>query len=367
MIVRALTILLLVVSSSMATPYLRKTQKEETSQLWETGPDHEILFRGQPAHFKGINWFSTDSCGAPNGLDRRSVDSILDFLAYHRFNLIRLPITYEMMDNLNGYPNPSCLAADPGLSGITIGRVYEIILEKARDKGISVVVDLHTVRGQIHEYPWDTLKWEDIFAAWGKFIRAFQGFPNLLALDIANEPHGSIGWDLWGGYTTAFIHNITMEYPAFQGMFMVEGIQQPTAAPWGGSFETLPDDAIPIKERKRVIWSPHVYGVSVRGDMATYEGDQQFEAWFGNLLDRFPNPILIGETGGFMTDQDLAWHSRLKEYLIRKNIRNAAYWCLNPNSRDTSGLFMDEAWSQVNWEKIKFMEELQPEPTKFVF
>jgi endoglucanase len=57
----------------------------------------------------------------------------------------------------------------------------------------------------------------------------------------------------------------------------------------------------------------------------------------------------------------------LKEYLIRKNIRNAAYWCLNPNSRDTSGLFMDEAWSQVNWEKIKFMEELQPEPTRFVF
>jgi endoglucanase len=115
-----------------------------------------------------------------------------------------------------------------------------------------------------------------------------------------------------------------------------------------------------------IIFSPHVYGVSVRGEEHVYDGYEQWESWFGFLNRYYDNVICIGEIGGINGGSDLTWHQNILKYLQNKNIRNFYYWCLNPNSFDTGGL-LGADWTTIDESKIDFMYNLQPNPTFIQF
>lgn len=330
------------------------------------GKDHRIHFvnddnNDTPFYIKGINWFGGDNDNRlPEGMWIHPMSTYIAILKQFNINSIRIPLSMETITNFNEYPSIYAITADDTLNGKTIRDVYHDLFYLAHDASISILLDFHTMRGVITEYPYimpdiTASMTQDILV---KIANEFSKYPNFIGIDLKNEPHGSITWTEWANYCIDAIARIKKEASAFKGLFFVEGIQTTdSSSAWGGSFT-----GIPYWNDPRVVFSPHVYGISVRGPVALTETWDTFDKWFGFLKTKYPNPIVLGEIGGVLTGDDFAWHYRLEDYLIHVNITDTYYWCMNPDSTGTGGILQDD-WTSINQYKIDFMTRLQPDPT----
>lgn len=327
-----------------------------------TSRDHKLLFQNKTEFLlKGVNYsgFETD-CRAPHGLWAHDLDFYMDFIAHNEFNAIRLPLSYELSWNLDSPPNPECVHAQTDACSATAGSLLECVFDKALARNIFIVVDFHTIGSIITEHPYGNLTRNEFVEAWDRLLDRVMHYPNLMGIDIKNEPHGSTTWDEWGGIVNDFMHHVHERYPDYRGVFFVEGIQDDDSC-WGGSFEGLTNQL--DLSRHNIVFSPHTYGVSVLGDIAIGYGDDEFYKWFGFLKQRFDNVVILGEAGGFFTGEDMNWHFRYASYLKTLHQTSTFYWSLNPNSGDTRGILNDD-WTTYNVAKLKFLKDLQPYPTK---
>jgi aryl-phospho-beta-D-glucosidase BglC (GH1 family) len=333
--------------------------------LWST-KENKVFFKDEEYLIKGVNFqgleFSTMS---PCCMYVHNMDYYIDFLVDNNFNSIRLPFSYELTRNLDHQvPYPTTLSADPDLQYKSIREIMHTLIGKCHDRGISVLLDFHNINSVITELPWTFEVPEDeLILAWDRMME-FANYTNVIGVDIKNEPH-NIGWDVWGGFVNKFMVHVQEVYPWFQGLYFVEGLNDKTS-PWAGSFGDMPQDA--ITDKSKVVWSPHAYGPSVRGKVALDEGADQFYAWFGFLKNKYPNAIVLGEFGGFMTssDFDLEWHYRLRSFLIDQDITSSFFWVMFPDSKDTGGLFLTDCVS-INYDKLHYLNSLNPTPTKVDF
>lgn len=335
---------------------------------WST-KQSEIFYGDEPYHVKGINWFGAETdCRVPHGLWVHSLDYYLDLMRSYDFNSIRIPFSYENAQNMNSVVNEGCVAASPSLVGKTFREALHMIIGGAQYRNMTVLLDFHTIGGVITEFPFfpGAVTEDQFLEKWKLVLWEYGTYPNLMGIDLKNEPHGNIRWPLWGTFVKRAIAYLETEAPVYQGLFFVEGIQDPTDdSVWGGSFSKL-ENALGVVPNSRIVFSPHVYGVSVRGDVALEDMDQQWNQWFAFLQKKYSNALCIGEIGGWFEGDDETWHFRVLAYLKRLGIQNAFYWCLNPNSVDTGGI-LDFDWTSVNTEKIEFCKDLQPDPGFFAF
>ena len=87
------------------------------------------------------------------------------------------------------------------------------------------------------------------------------------------------------------IDKIESSVDSYRGVYFVEGVQQPPSSAWGGSFSTMSPNTFLINNDK-IVFSPHVYGYSVRGDIALSEGTDDWEHAFG-YLSMYENNIFL--------------------------------------------------------------------------
>ena len=324
---------------------------------------------GVPFQLKGVNWFGFETeCRVVHGLWAVGVDELFDFLQVNQYNAIRIPLAYELMNSLDEPASSSCLQQNTWMIGMPVRDLLHVFFQKAAERGMVLLLDFHTIKNLITPGPYtDSVSPLDVRAAWFHILDEYRSQPNLLGIDIKNEPHG-VSWKEWGSYAVQFIEQATARYPDFQGLFFVEGIQDLNDhSVWGGSFSNMPDG---IEEalagNPAVVFSPHVYGVSIRGSSAQYDNDDTFRTWFGFLRETTSRALVIGEVGGFFLLDDYDWHMTLLHYLQSIDIHDAFYWCLNPDSVDTQGLLMED-WRTPNQGKLDFHRTLQPNPTRMTF
>jgi len=320
-------------------------------------------------HVKGINWYGGENNNRiPEGLYVHPVEYYFNVLGEHEINSLRLPFSYE---NFLGFDNilpVDSVRADSALYGKSARDVFHLIFHTAHAHNMSILLDFHTIGGIITEFPHHLpeVSERDTQDALVKIVREFSKYPNFMGIDLKNEPHGSITWNEWSQYSRETIKRIKDDVQEYTGLFFVEGVQNnDDHSAWGGSFSQMGDTMNDLLTDERVVLSPHVYGVSVRGSVAISEGFPDFEKWFGFLRNQ-DRPVVIGEEGGMYIGDDVAWHERLKEYLVATGIRDNFYWCLNPSSIDTGGVFYDD-WTTLNENKLTFMRELQSSPTRIAF
>jgi len=330
---------------------------------WST-KNNEIYYGAEVYHVRGVNWFGAETeCRVPQGLWVHSLDYYLDLLRGYDFNSVRIPFSYEVATNLDTVVNDGCVAMSPSLQGKTFRQALHMIMGGAKYRNMTILLDFHTIGGAITEFPSSPgyVTEVQVLETWKSILWEYGTYPNLLGIDLKNEPHGRIRWPGWGSFVTHVITNMEKEAPAFKGLFFVEGIQDPgDKSVWGGSFSRL-GNALGTVPDPRIVFSPHVYGVSVRGDIALQDSDPEWNKWFGFLQKKYTNPVCIGEIGGWFEGDDETWHIRVLDFLRRLGVQNAFYWCLNPNSVDTGGL-LDFDWTTVSIEKIDFCRDLQPDP-----
>lgn len=327
-----------------------------------TSRDHKLLYNDKKNFLlKGVNFSGFETyCFAPHGLWAHNLDFYMDFIAQNEFNAIRLPLSYDLSWNLDTAPPYDCVMAQTDACSASAGALLECFFEKALARNIFIVVDFHTIQSFITEHPYGNLTRNEFVEAWDRLLDRVIHYPNLMGIDIKNEPHGSTTWEEWGGIVNDFMNHVHERYPDYQGVFFVEGVQGDGSC-WGGSFAGLTNQV--DLSRHNVVFSPHTYGVSVLGDIAIDYDNDEFYTWFGSLKERFDNVIILGEAGGFFTGEDMRWHFRYANYLKTINQTSTFYWSLNPNSGDTRGILNDD-WTTYNVDKLKFLKDLQPYPTK---
>jgi endoglucanase len=195
---------------------------------------------------------------------------------------------------------------------------------------------------------------------------------------LFNEPWAAA----WGGNSTAEDWAAAAERIAAaveracpRWLLFVEGVSHTTGsgAPsagssqteeghnWAANVEGARTRPLAIRAAKRV-YSPHVYGPSVAPQ--PYFSNESFPAnippiWhahFGYLAGR-TGCVVVGEWGGFFEGADEVWQRAFATWLSEHRI-GSFYWALNPTSRDTGGLLLDD-WKTPSTNKLALLRQIQ--------
>lgn len=390
---------------------LERSDKAVQGDDWLYTDGRRILDRdGKEVWLTGINWFGYNTgTNTFDGLWNSELVSTVKAIADHGFNLIRVPISAELINQwaAGEYPKANYNNAyNPDLNAMNSLEIFDYFLKLAEENGIKVMPDIHSAETNasghtVNLWYTDRVSVEEYYAALEWMAERYKNNDTIIAYDLKNEPHGKPN----EGSKAAIWNNSRSEnnwkYAAEQAaarilavnpnvLIMVEGTEiypidiannDYVSADssdyyfnwWGGNLRGVKYFPVDLgKHQDKLVYSPHDYGPSVYAQ-PWFEGDYTYESlmedcWYDNWLyiyDDNTAPLLIGEWGGFMREPNLKWMTYMRQ-LISEYHLNHTFWCFNANSGDTGGMVLDDF---VTWdeEKYAFVKEvLWQENGKFV-
>ena len=366
---------------------------------------------GKRVWLTGVNWFGYNTgTNTFDGLWNSQLKPSVEAIADHGFNLIRVPISAELINQwaAGEYPRANYNNAyNPELNNMNSLQIFDYFLKLAEENGIKVMPDIHSAETNASGHNvnlWYTSKVtvEDYYSALEWMADRYKDNDTIIAFDLKNEPHGKPyegdGAAIWNDSKDANNWKYVAETAAARilaknpnVLILVEGTEiypMDLAANsdyhstndkeyyfnwWGGNLRGVKDYPIDLgKYQNKLVYSPHDYGPTVY-KQPWFEGSYTFDSlmkdcWRDNWFYIHENntaPLLIGEWGGFMREPNLTWMTYMRK-LIKDNKLNHTFWCFNANSGDTGGLVLDDftTWDE---EKYAFVKEvLWQEDGKFV-
>ena len=323
---------------------------------------------GNPVWLTGVNWFGYN-VGSQifDGAWSANVHHCLDLIADHGFNLLRVPMSTEIIlqwknnepdpiIKLNEYENPELTIE--GVEGGTPMYSFDIwnkVVEWCREDGIKIMMDIHSASTNAagHNYPtWydDRFSTDDWLEALSWFAEYYKDDDTLIAIDLKNEPHGKKddgNFAKWDGSTDKNNWRYAAELGAKACLdqnpnllIMVEGIEvypkfeegedwnSPSVdysrypwspfygAWWGANFRGVREFPVDLGEHQsQLVYSPHDYGPEVWEQTWFYldDPDKTFsretlmkDYWYDTwafLAEEKISPLLMGEWGGWVDDE----------------------------------------------------------------
>lgn len=389
-----------------------KTNAPISDDWLTTDGDRIVDLNGNEVWLTGVSWFGYNTgSNIFDGCWSCNMAEALKSIADHGFNLLRVPISAELLLNWRDgiYPTANYNnASNSELNGKNSLEIFEYALSLCKDSGLKVMLDIHSCKTDAmgHNAP---LWYAEDFTA-DSYLEAVEWMAErwgsddtVIAYDLKNEPHGA------GNETDRAIWNDSNNPSNWKAMaekagniildinphalIVIEGIQiYPTDIStnnfismnaddyynswWGGNLRGVKDYPIDFGSEARnrqVVYSPHDYGPAVYQQPWFHNGfdysSLKEEYWYDTWLyidDRELAPLLIGEWGGFMSGDNLTWMTYLRE-LIAEYRLNHTFWCFNANSGDTGGLVLDD-FTTWDAEKYDFVREVlwQNEEGSFV-
>jgi len=305
-----------------------------------------------------------------HGLWSRPWRSLIKQIAFLGFNAVRIPVCPATLhsapvSNINYQHNPD-------LQGKNSLQILDLIIEELDRQGLYILLDHHRPDCRSISELWYTANYSEkewiedlVFLA-----KRYAHITHFLGLDLKNEPHGRATWGT-GNYNTDWDKAAARAAKAIlkanpRILIFVEGIQEnPLCSSsqnhwYGGNLEPLACTPLDIP-RDKLVLSPHVYGPDVYPQ--SYFEDPDFpqnlpkiwEQHFGQFAGQYA--IVIGEWGGkygSKDPRDKVWHEAFVNYLVSKKIYNTFYWSLNPDSKDTGGILLND-WTTVWQEKLALL------------
>lgn len=344
-----------------------------------------IYVNGARANIRGTNWFGMEGDNALHGLWAVSLESILDTLAKEGFNLIRIPLNLEFMENPNGtQPATINYAVNPQLLGKSAGDIMDIILTEMAKRGMLALPDVHRTKKTDGIDPWpinENRSVDRLTKAWINFLDRYSKHKCIVGCDLCNEPHHQdCTWDKWATWAEQVGNGILAKHP--DKLIFVAGVfarsddnpLKHMGAYWGGVLDGVRKRPVVLNVANRLVYTPHVYGPAV------FEMDYMKTPEFpGNLPKIWDNQwghvakeglgcCFIGELGGTCEGKDAVWHEAITKYVesVPALQDNFAMWCVNSNGSDTLGVFKKD-WVGVEETILPFYRRMCPNPTKFVF
>ncbi len=354
---------------------------------------------GKEVWLTGCNWFGYNTgTNCFDGLWACDLNSSLASIADHGFNLLRVPISTELINNWADGEYPAANynnATNFYLESMNSLEIFDYVVGQCHANGIKIMVDIHCAvtdsmghmkpvwtDGNITEQDYlDSLSW---------MAERYKNDDTIVAYDLKNEPHGKQNesprakWDNskdadnWK-YIAEKAANAVLSKNE-NALVMVEGIEiYPKDIKkngnftsqneddylfnwWGGNLRGVADNPVDLgKYQNKLVYSPHDYGPAVY-EQPWFEGGYTFQSlyddcWYDNwfyIQKKNIAPLLIGEWGGYMTEPNVTWMTYLRQ-LISENKINHTFWCFNANSGDTGGLVKDDfmTWDTEKYEFVK--------------
>lgn len=346
----------------------------------------------------GVAWFGYETPEAVfHGLWSQSCKNMVDTVADRGFNLIRIPLSVETVLKWSKGEVTEARSVDvntyPELKGMGGEQILDYALNYCKEKGVKVMLDMHRVYTGSQSPIWADRGFttEDFETSWRYLARKYKNDDTVIACDIFNEPHGkayraetNAKWDEsedennWK-YEAERVGNIILdENPNL--LIMVEGVETYPREGykygdagehcyeggwWGGNLMGVKEHPIDFgtpERNKQVVYAPHDYGPGVSQqswfekdfNTETLKDDIWRKSWLYIKEDNIA-PILIGEWGGRLDGGDNQKWLECMAKLIEDENLNHTFWCLNPNSGDTGGVYKDDLRS-VDEEKYALIK-----------
>lgn len=365
---------------------------------------------GKEVWLTGINWFGYNTgTNTFDGLWACDLNTSLQAIADHGFNLLRIPISAELILQWKSGDCPTAnfnQATNFYLVGMDSLEIFDYVVGQCRANGLKIMLDIHSAEtdsmGHMSNL-WYTnaISVEQYQEALCFMAARYCEDDTIIAYDLKNEPHGKPYEDnkaIWNDSTDVNNWKHVAEETALKVLeknpnvlIMVEGIEiypmdLETNADyaskndkdyyfnwWGGNLRGVADFPIDLgKYQNKLVYSPHDYGPTVYRQPWFYDGynydtlmaDCWRDNWF-YIYEENTAPLLIGEWGGFMKEPNLTWMTHMRTLIGTYRLHHT-FWCFNANSGDTGGMVKDDF---VTWdtEKYEFVKEvLWQQDGKFV-
>ncbi|MDD4095086.1 MAG: cellulase family glycosylhydrolase, partial [Oscillospiraceae bacterium] len=366
---------------------------------------------GSVVWLTGINWFGYNTgTNIFDGVWTCNMEDALESIADHGFNLLRIPISSELVLEWEKgiYPEANYnRATNSELTSMNSLEIFDYAIHICAENGLKVMFDIHSAQTDAMGHMtnlWytDRISVEQYYASIELLADRYKDDDTLIAFDLKNEPHGKpheVG-AIWNDsedpnnwkYVAETAGNLVLDINP-RLLILIEGIEiypkdlsknadyasQDSAdyhfCWWGGNLRGVRDYPIDFGSPERnaqIVYSPHDYGPDVyqqpwfSGEL-TYESLQE-DCWNDNWLyihREGITPLLIGEWGGFMREPNLSWMTFLRQLIAEEGIHHT-FWCFNANSGDTGGLVGHDftTWDEEKYEFVK--EVLWQEDGHFV-
>jgi endoglucanase len=312
---------------------------------------------GAEQRIRAVSWFGmeTETC-APHGLDEVSLDAVLSSIASMGFNTVRLPFSSACLTAATSTGVDPSL--NPELAGAAPLQVMDLVVQRAADHHLSVLLDRHRISSHQQSDLWyDASHSEsDWIDDWTALARRYADDATVIGADLHNEPHGAACWGCgdpardWAAAATRAGNAVLTVNPNW--LVVVEGVEHQTVGEstwWGGGLADARHTPITLQQPHRVVYSPHAYPPSIFNQPQFTEAgfpDNLPAYWdrtWGYLQTENIAPVLLGEFGSKLaTARDRAWMATMVDYLNDTRM-SFGYWSYNPDSVDTGGLV------QKNW------------------
>lgn len=355
---------------------------------------------GKEVWITGVNWFGYNTgTNTFDGLWASELKPTVKAVADHGFNLIRVPISVELINQwaAGEYPQANYNQAyNEELNSMNSLEIFDYFLQLSEENGIKVMPDIHSAQTDasghtVNLWYTDQVSVKDYYAALEWMAKRYKDNDTIIAYDLKNEPHGKpdegSNAAIWNDSKSANNWKYVAETAAAKVLaqnpnvlILVEGTEiypknhkgdySSTDSEdyyfnwWGGNLRGVKDFPVNLgKYQNKLVYSPHDYGPTVYAQ-PWFEGNYTYSSlmkdcwrdnWFYIYEDNIA-PLHIGEWGGFMKEPNLKWMKYMRQ-LIKTYRLNHTFWCLNANSGDTGGLLLDD-FTSWDTEKYNFVKEV---------
>ena len=341
--------------------------------------------------FKGVSWFGMEEKYAMlQGLEKRPMAALLDFVSAHGFNSLRIPLA---VTSVHDNPITSQFGGligqlNPALHERHYLDVLDVLIDEAARRGLLVLLDMHRLSAGDRNNPlWHDhhVSEERLLGAWSVLAQRYCARAwNVVGADIMNEPwaaawgHGSHDED-WAAAAERIGGAVSQACPRW--LILVEGVshtdsagepaagagQSPLGHNWAANVEGVRTRPLRLTpDQSKLVLSPHIYGPSVAPqpyfDDADFPHNMEpiWDAFFGFVASSGAGCIAVGEWGGWMSGTDATWQKAFSAYLSRRQLSHF-YWALNPTSRDTGGLVLAD-WTTPSATKLIMLDAMPATP-----
>lgn len=376
---------------------------------WLHTDGNKILDKnGKQVWLTGVNWFGYNTgTNTFDGLWASELKSSVKAIADHGFNLIRVPISAELINKWAAGEYPSAnfnQASNAELVGLNSLEIFDYFLKLAEENGMKVMPDIHCAETNamghtVNLWYTDKVSFESYCSALEWLADRYKNNDTIIAIDLKNEPHGKpyegSNAAIWNDSNSPNNWKYAAEQAAARVLaknpnllIMVEGTEIYSKKNgsysstndadyyfnwWGGNLRGVKDYPVDLgKYQNKLVYSPHDYGPTVY-EQPWFKGGYTYDSlmkdcWRDNWLYIHTDntaPLLIGEWGGFMTEPNLTWMTYMRKLISTYHL-NHTFWCYNANSGDTGGLVLDDftTWDEKKYNFVK--EVLWQEGGKFV-
>lgn len=280
-----------------------------------TAKNGNIYYGDDIVNICGINWSGFESYNNVGSLQQLSIADNIALIKQYGFNAVRLTMHLGTMLNPDTEkPTNFSEAKNPELKEMSVGETMDKVVSLCAEAGILVMPAMYSLKLFTGDNP---KVWYDadhpesmVLEGWKKITTRYRNYPNVFAMDILNEPHGSPGENdraTWGdGSANDFAKwcekagNAILEINP-NLLISVGGIQYKL---WGDDITGALTRPVQLKMPDKVFYTPHVYQL----DPAWLKGGP--EPTFMEYLDKIFGQavkagltVVVGEYG-YSVDQE---------------------------------------------------------------